>query len=66
MNNNNNNNNNGRRPLYYYYILAMVVLMALNTWVFPAMFKTKVSDLSYDAFIQMVDADRGHGQRPGG
>lgn len=55
MNNNNNNNNNGRRPLYYYYILAMVVLMALNTWVFPAMFKTKVSDLSYDAFIQMVD-----------
>ena len=44
-----------RRPLYYYYILAMVVLMALNTWVFPAMFKTKVSDLSYDAFIQMVD-----------
>ena len=53
--NNNNNNNNGRRPLYYYYILAMVVLMALNTWVFPAMFKTKVSDLSYDAFIQMVD-----------
>ena len=55
MNNNNNNNNNGRRPLYYYYILAMVVLMVLNTYVFPAMFKTKVSDLSYDSFIQMVD-----------
>ena len=55
MNNNNNNNNNGRRPLYYYYLLAMVVLMVLNAYVFPAMFKTKVSDLSYDAFIQMVD-----------
>ena len=53
--NNNNNNNNGRRPLYYYYILAMVVLMALNTWGFPAMFKTKGSDLAYDAFIQAMN-----------
>ena len=51
----NNNNDNGRRPLYYYYILALVVLMFLNTSVFPSMFKTKVTDLSYDSFIQMVD-----------
>ena len=56
MNNNNkNNNDNGKKPLYYYYVLALVVLMFLNTSVFPAMFKTKVSDLSYDSFIQMVD-----------
>ena len=41
----NNNNDNGRRPLYYYYILALVVLMFLNTSVFPSMFKTKVTDL---------------------
>ncbi len=53
--NNNNNNDNGKKPLYYYYVLALVVLMFLNTSVFPAMFKTKVTDLSYDAFIQMVD-----------
>ena len=53
--NNNNNNNNGRRPLYYYYLLAMVVLMVLNAYVFPAMFKTKVSELPYNSFIQMVD-----------
>ena len=51
----NNNNDKGKKPLYYYYILALVVLMFLNTSVFPAMFKTKVTDLSYDAFIQMVD-----------
>ena len=52
---NNNNNDSGKKPLYYYYVLALVVLMVLNTSVFPAMFKTKVTDLSYDAFIQMVD-----------
>jgi cell division protease FtsH len=51
----NNNNDNGKKPLYYYYVLALVVLMVLNTSVFPALFKTKVTDLSYDAFIQMVD-----------
>jgi len=56
MNNNNkNNNDNGRKPLYYYYVLALVVLMVLNTSVFPAMFKTKVSELPYNTFIQMVD-----------
>ena len=53
--NNNNNNDNGKKPLYYYYVLALIVLMFLNTSVFPAMFKTKVSELSYDSFIQMVD-----------
>ena len=52
---NNNNNDNGKKPLYYYYILALVVLMFLNTSVFPSMFKTKVTDLSYNSFIQMVD-----------
>ena len=51
----NNNNDKDKKPLYYYYVLALVVLMVLNTSVFPAMFKTKVTDLSYDSFIQMVD-----------
>ncbi|MBQ7418380.1 MAG: ATP-dependent zinc metalloprotease FtsH [Acidaminococcaceae bacterium] len=55
MNNNNNNNDNGRRPLYYYYVLALVVLMLLNTHVFPALFKTKVTELPYNSFIQMMD-----------
>ncbi len=55
MNNNKNNGDNGKRPLYYYYILALVVLMLLNTHVFPALFKTKVSELPYSTFIQMMD-----------
>ena len=58
MNNNNNNKDNGRRPLYYYYVLALVVLMLLNTHVFPAMFKTKVTELPYNSFIQMMDEGR--------
>ena len=58
MNNNNNNNDNGKRPLYYYYVLALVVLMLLNTHVFPALFKTKVTELPYNSFIQMMDEGR--------
>lgn len=58
MNNNSNNNDNGRRPLYYYYVLALVVLMLLNTHVFPALFKTKVTELPYNSFIQMMDEGR--------
>ena len=58
MNNNNNNNDIGRRPLYDYYVLALVVLMLLNTHVFPALFKTKVTELPYNSFIQMMDEGR--------
>lgn len=45
----------GKKPLYFYYILAFVVIMALNAYVFPAMMKTKVSEVSYGTFIEMAD-----------
>ena len=44
-----------RRPLYYYYILAMVVIMLLNMFVFPSFFKTKIKEIPYGTFIEMVD-----------
>lgn len=50
-----NNESNGKRPLYFYYILALVVIMLLNTYVFPAMFKPQVAELPYSTFLQMVD-----------
>lgn len=50
-----NNESNGKRPLYFYYILALVVIMLLNTYVFPAMFKPQVTELPYSTFLQMVD-----------
>ena len=55
MNNQNNRNSNGRRPLYFYYILAFVVIMLLNAYVFPTMFKPQVENIPYSTFLQMVD-----------
>ncbi len=57
MNNQNNRNsgNNGRRPLIFYYILAFVVIMLLNAYVFPTMFKPQVENIPYSTFLQMVD-----------
>ena len=50
-----NNEDKGKRPLYFYYILALVVIMLLNTYVFPAMFKPQVNEMPYSSFLQMVD-----------
>jgi cell division protease FtsH len=58
MNNQNNKNSgsgNGRRPLYFYYVLAFVVIMLLNQYVFPTMWKPQVENIPYSTFLQMVD-----------
>jgi len=44
-----------RRPLYYYYIMALVIIMFLNMFVFPSFFKTKIKEIPYGTFLEMVD-----------
>ena len=56
MNNQKNRNDgNGRRPLYLYYVLAFLVIMLLNQYVFPTLWKPQVDDIPYSTFLQMVD-----------
>ena len=50
------NNSSPRKPLIYYYIIALVVLMLLNTFLFPSLLSRPVVEVTYDAFLKMLDA----------
>ena len=45
-----------KKPLIYYCVVAGVILLLLNAFVFPFFFGNTVREVSYDDFIQMVDA----------
>ncbi len=44
-----------KKPLLYYYTIALIVLMLLNALVFPSLLQTRVTEVSYSEFLQMVD-----------
>ena len=50
------NNSSPRTSLIYYYIIALVVLMLLNTFLFPSLLSRPVVEVTYDAFLKMLDA----------
>ena len=50
---------NARKPLIYYYIGALLLIMFINTIISPLFFQTKVNEVSYTNFLQMVDAGKG-------
>ena len=50
------NNSSPRKSLIYYYIIALVVLMLLNTFLFPSLLSRPVVEVTYDAFLKMLDA----------
>ena len=43
-----------RKPLFMYYIIAMVVLMLLNTFLFPSLMKPTVTEVPYSEFLAML------------
>ena len=44
-----------KKPLIYYYTIALIVLMLLNALLFPSLLQTRVTEVSYSDFLQMVD-----------
>jgi len=44
-----------RKPLFMYYIIAMVVLMLLNTFLFPSLMKPTVTEVPYSQFLAMLE-----------
>ncbi len=44
-----------QKPLVYYYMLTLVIVLLINTFIVPTFFNPKVHQLSYTAFLQMVD-----------
>ena len=58
----NNQNNNGnsykprnRRPLIFYYFVALIIILLLNTFVFPSLLSRSVRDTTYSEFINAVN-----------
>ena len=47
-----------KKPLVYYCIVVMVVMLLLNSLVFPALMEAQVAEVGYSEFLQMVDDGR--------
>ena len=46
---------NQRRPLLYYCGIVVIVMLLLNIFVFPALLQPRVTEVTYDEFLSMVD-----------
>lgn len=46
---------NQKKPLIYYYIVATVAVLLLNAFVFPAILKSKIKEIDYGTFLQMLE-----------
>jgi len=45
-----------QKPLIFYYLIALVILILLNTFLFPNLMNHhKVKDVDYGTFLTMVD-----------
>ena len=44
-----------KKPIIYYYIIAMIIVIFLNSFVFPRMMKGKEEQIDYGQFLEMVD-----------
>ena len=44
-----------KKPLMFYYAIVLIVLVLLNSFVFPALFQKSVKNVDYSDFITMLD-----------
>jgi cell division protease FtsH len=47
-----------RKPLIYYYLIAIMVLLLLNTMVFPILLKDQITEVDYGTFLDQVAAGK--------
>lgn len=47
-----------KRPLVYYCIVVAVIMLLLNSTVFPMLMEAQVIEVGYNEFLQMVDAGK--------
>ena len=48
-------NRSPKKPLIYYYVIAVLVILLLNTFMFPDLLARQVTEVGYDQFLDMVD-----------
>lgn len=44
-----------KKPLIFYYLIAMVVLILLNTFLFPRIMQQEITQVSYSTFLSMLE-----------
>ena len=44
-----------KKPIIFYYLIALVVLLLLNSLLFPKLFSAKVTEVDYGVFLSMID-----------
>ncbi len=47
--------NKPRKPLLYYYVIAMLIVILLNSYVFPRMMKSQIKPIDYGTFLQKLE-----------
>ncbi len=52
----NNENKKDNRPLIYYALIVFLLIMLLNAFVFPKITGSKVQEVQYSDFLEMVDS----------
>ncbi len=49
---------NQKKSMLYYYGIALIIILLLNIFVFPALLQPQVREVPYDEFISLVDSDK--------
>ena len=49
---------NQKKSLLYFYGIALVIILLLNIFVFPALLQPQVSEIPYDEFVKLVNEDK--------
>ena len=44
-----------KKPLIFYYLVCLVVVLLLNALLFPSMNERRVTEVGYNAFLDMID-----------
>ncbi|WP_071394132.1 ATP-dependent zinc metalloprotease FtsH [Bacillus tuaregi] len=44
-----------KKPLLYYYGITLLIILLLNSFIFPAIFGNKVNEIDYGSFLNMVE-----------
>lgn len=52
---NTDSNKNPKKPFLYYYGIVLIVVLLLNTFLFPSMMERSVKEVGYNQFLQYVD-----------
>lgn len=48
-------NKNPRKPLIYYYIGSLILIMLFNSFVYPMLVRSRVTEVEYSTFLAMVN-----------